>query len=63
MSNTENSILYNYTLYIFECLIDKIQIFYLITTFHFLIFTSSFMVTVMFKLVLQTVKKQEKVKV
>ena len=39
-SNIEGNIAYYYTLYTFECLIDEIRIFYLIATFHFLIFTS-----------------------
>ena len=31
---------YYYTLYTFDCLIAEIRIYCLITTFHFLIFTS-----------------------
>ena len=58
MSNIESNIAHYYTLYTFKCLIDEIRIFYLITTFHFLIFTC-----LMFKLVLQTIEKQGKVKV
>ena len=47
-----SNIAYYYTLYTLECLIDEIQIFYFITTFHFLI--------IFFKLVSQTVEKQGK---
>ena len=39
-SNIESNIAYYYTLYTSVYLIGKIRIFYLVTTFHFLIFTS-----------------------
>ena len=57
----ETNIAYYYILYTFECLIDKIRIFYLITTFHFLKIYFNHL-CLMFKLVLKTAEKQGKVK-
>lgn len=58
MSKFESSAAYYYTLYTFKCLIGEIQIF----LYYNILFSNIYPknLCLMFKLVLQTVKKEEK---
>ena len=58
MSKFESSAAYYYTLYTFKCLVGEIQIF----LYYNILFSNIYPknLCLMFKLVLQTVKKEEK---